>query len=55
MRDLPLSNKSFEHDVVDYDPKEKIYTLKNKVTGQIITMTKERFLELVKEQKKGDS
>ena len=52
MKNEPATNNSFEYEVIDHDPKEKMYTLKNKVTGQIITMTKKRFLELANEQRK---
>ena len=46
---LPKSD-SFSWDIVNINPKTKERTLKNKATGQEWTISKERYLQLVKEQ-----
>jgi hypothetical protein len=46
-------NESFTYKVSDYDHKEKIYTLKNKITGRVIKMAKEDFEARLREQKNG--
>jgi len=46
----PAPPPSFMWDVIEHDHVKKEYTLKNKATGQIRTVTKELFRELAKEQ-----
>lgn len=45
-----VSNLSFEWEVVDYNHRTHEYTIKNKVTGEERTLTRERYLELLNEQ-----
>jgi len=42
---------SFMWDVTEYDHRKKEYTLKNKATGQIRTVSKELLRELAKGQR----
>jgi hypothetical protein len=49
MRQLK-TNPSFQWDIIDFNAKEKTYILRNKVTGEERTISKERYMELVKEQ-----
>jgi hypothetical protein len=44
--------ESFLYKITDYDPVHKIYTLKNKKTGRVITMPKEDFDARLAEQEK---
>jgi hypothetical protein len=52
LKKAPPPSKSFTWDVIDINPKTKEYTLKNKATGKEWVISRERYLEIVKEQKK---
>jgi hypothetical protein len=37
-------------DLKNYDMRKKEYTIKNRVTGEVRSITRDRYLELLKEQ-----
>jgi hypothetical protein len=45
-----VTNQSFQWGVIGHNHKNKVYTIKNKATGEERTITRERLLEIVKEQ-----
>jgi len=47
----PAPQPFFMWDVIEHNHRKKEYTLKNKVTGQIRTVSKELFQELAKQQR----
>lgn len=47
---LSKPNNSFMWDLKNYDMRKKEYTIKNRVTGEVRSITRDRYLELLKEQ-----
>lgn len=43
-------NPSFMWNIVDFNIVGQEYTIQNKTTGEVRTITKERYIELLKEQ-----
>jgi len=49
-RNRQSTNNSFEWSIIDFDFMGHEYTIKNRVTGEVRTIAKELYLELLKEQ-----
>jgi len=49
----PVSNLSFQWDIINFDSRNQEYTIRNRVTMEERTMAKDRLLELMEEQGKG--
>ena len=45
-------NPSFQWDILDFNSKTKVYTIKNRLTGEKRTMSKKELLEIMNEQGK---